>query len=201
MAEATTSKKPEVSLSQGGKASASSLSVTSPPRIEQGAPLKWKLAAVLLISGISFGSSWSSGITGAMKSTIKKQLKINNTQYALLEASEDFMMVTLIMLTGAVTDRLGGAGTILYGNAIYSVGSILVAAAAQVRSFRFMIAGRVILALGDIATQVAQYKVFSSWFPPNNGFASTLGLELALKKIGAFVGQSSANIIAKVRNL
>lgn len=60
-----------------------------------------------------------------------------------------------------------------------------------------MIGGRVILALGDIATQVAQYKVFSSWFSPNNGFASTLGIELGIKKIGGFVGKSSANIIAK----
>jgi len=61
-----------------------------------------------------------------------------------------------------------------------------------------MIGGRVILAFGDIATQIAQYKIFSSWFPPSNGFASTLGLELAIGKIGGFVGKSTANIIAKV---
>lgn len=61
-----------------------------------------------------------------------------------------------------------------------------------------MVGGRVILALGDIATKVAQYKIFSSWFPPNNGFASTLALELGIGKIGGFVGKSSANIIAKV---
>lgn len=35
-------------------------------------PLLAKLVAVLLISCISFGSHWSSGVTGAMKSTIKK---------------------------------------------------------------------------------------------------------------------------------
>lgn len=43
----------------------------------------------------------------------------------------------------------------------------------------------------------AQYKIFSSWFPPSNGFASTVGLELGIGKIGAFVGKSTANIIAK----
>jgi MFS family permease len=72
---------------------------------------------------------------------------------------------------------------IIYGNIVYTIGSILVAAATTVRSFNFMIGGRVILALGDIATQVAQYKMFSSWFPPSNGFASTLGLELAMRKV------------------
>src|SRR4051794_22588592 len=87
---------------------------------------------------------------------------------------------------------------IVYGNIVYTIGSILVAAATTVRSFNFMIGGRIVLALGDIATQIAQYKMFSSWFPPSNGFASTLGFELAIGKIGGFVGKSTANIIAKV---
>ncbi|KAL4938475.1 major facilitator superfamily domain-containing protein [Aspergillus oleicola] len=160
-------------------------------------PLIAKLFAVFLISCISFGSHWSSGVTGAMKSTIKKQMHVSNTQFSLLEASEDFMATVLLLVSGVVTDRLGGAEMIVYGNVVYTIGSILVAAATTVRSFNFMIGGRVVLALGDIATQVAQYKMFSSWFPPSNGFASTLGFELAIGKIGGFVGKSTANVIAK----
>ncbi|KAI2720727.1 hypothetical protein CBS147332_3967 [Penicillium roqueforti] len=160
-------------------------------------PLAAKLCAVALISCISFGSHWSSGVTGAMKSTIKKQMNIDNVQFSLLEASENFMATVLLLISGVVTDRVGGAEMIVYGNIVYTIGSILVAAAATVRSFNFMIGGRVILALGDIATQIAQYKMFSSWFPPSNGFASTLGFELAVGKIGGFIGTSTANIIAK----
>ncbi|KAI1453771.1 major facilitator superfamily transporter [Annulohypoxylon moriforme] len=156
----------------------------------------WKVTAVVLVTLIRFGGSWSSGITGAMKSTLKKQLHINNTQYALLEASEDFIVTVLILFSGLLTDRLGGAGALFYGNIVYSIGSILVAAAAQVRSFKFMIGGRVILAIGDISTQIAQYQVFSSWFAPNNGFGSTLGLELMVQKLGALAGTGSANVIA-----
>ncbi|KAF4912395.1 hypothetical protein CGCVW01_v011155 [Colletotrichum viniferum] len=129
-------------------------------------PWTWKFASIALVTAIGFGSQWSSGISGAMKSTIKKELGISNTH-------------------GIVTDRIGGAGAMLYGNFIYSAGSILVAAAAQTRSYKFMVAGRVVRALGDIATQVAQYKVFSSWFAPSNGFASTLGFELGIGKIVA----------------
>jgi MFS family permease len=133
-------------------------------------------------------------------------MHVSNTQFSLLEASEDFMATVLLLISGIVTDRVGGAGTchshllitsnpnfyvpkemIVYGNIVYTVGSILVAAATTVRSFNFMIGGRVILALGDIATQVAQYKMFSSWFPPSNGFASTLGFELAIGKVLAII--------------
>lgn len=54
-------------------------------------PLSWKLASVVLISLIGFGSNWSAGITGAMKSTLTKKLHINNTQFSLLEASEGLL--------------------------------------------------------------------------------------------------------------
>ncbi|KAK2054665.1 major facilitator superfamily transporter [Colletotrichum caudatum] len=191
--ESHAAKQPEELVNELAELSNSSSAEETKPN----PPLHWKLIAVVLISCISFGSSWSSGITGALKSTLKKEMHINNKQFSLLEASEDFMVTVLILFSGIVTDRVGGAGAMLYGNIVYSIGSIIVAAAAQVRSFKLMIGGRVIIALGDIATQVAQYKVFSSWFSPNNGFASTLGLELGIKKIGGFVGKSSANIIAK----
>ncbi|KAH7160966.1 hypothetical protein EDB81DRAFT_866586 [Dactylonectria macrodidyma] len=119
--------------------------------------------------------------------------------FSLLEATEDFMVTALMLLSGIITDRIGSAAARRHvvRQCICSVGSILVAGAAQTRSYRFMIAGRVILARGDIATQVAQYKVFSSWFAPGNSFASTMGFELGIGKIGAFAGKSSANIIAK----
>lgn len=35
-------------------------------------PLRLKIIAVLLVSAIGFGAHWSSGVTGAMKSTLKK---------------------------------------------------------------------------------------------------------------------------------
>jgi hypothetical protein len=73
-------------------------------------PWTWKIASVVLVSCINFGSSWSGGILSAMKTNIKTQLKINNTQYALLSGSEDFVKTCLMLFTGLVTDRLGGAG-------------------------------------------------------------------------------------------
>jgi fucose permease len=85
----------------------------------------------------------------------------------------------------------------LWGNAIFSVGAILIAAATTVRSYKFMIVGVIVQALGDIATQVAQYKVFSSWFAPSHGFASTLGLELGIGKIGSFVGKATAKATSR----
>ncbi|KAL4890312.1 major facilitator superfamily domain-containing protein [Aspergillus ambiguus] len=87
----------------------------------------------------------------------------------------------------------------VYGKLLYTVGSILIAAAATVRSFNFMIVGRIIAALGHISTEIAGFKMFSSWFPPSQGFASTLGFEGAASALGGFVGKATANVIAESR--
>ncbi|GKU06685.1 mfs transporter protein [Fusarium langsethiae] len=160
-------------------------------------PLSMKILSVVIVSMIGFGGHWSSGVTGALKSTLKKELHISNTQYAVLDTSENFIKTALILVSGVLTDRYGGASTMLWGNAVFSLGAILVAAATTVRSYKFMIGGAVIQALGDVVTQVAQYKIFSSWFPPSSGFASTLAFELGIGKIGSFVGKATANVIAE----
>lgn len=54
-----------------GSSSTEQKSGGSPP------PLKVKIIAILMVSAISFGSQWSSGVTGAMKSTIKKVARIS----------------------------------------------------------------------------------------------------------------------------
>jgi hypothetical protein len=39
-------------------------------------PLRMKLFSILLVTAVGFGSHWSSGVTGAMKSTLKKVSRI-----------------------------------------------------------------------------------------------------------------------------
>lgn len=178
-------------------------------------PMKWKLGSVLLICLISFGASWSARLTSSLKSTIKKELSINNTQFALLEASEEFLVTALIMFSGIVTDRIGGAGELhpialglpstnslkgamLYGNLIMTAGAFVIAGAATARSYPLMIFGKVTAALGDIATQIAYYRVFSAWFAPGGGFGTTIGLQIGIARIGGFVGSATANVFSKV---
>lgn len=78
---------------------------------------------------------------------------------------------------------ISSTAVIVIGKLVYTLGSILVASAATIRSYDFMVAGRIVMAMGDITTQVAQYKMFSSWFAPSNGFAATLGFEGASGKV------------------
>lgn len=89
------------------------LAANDPGQSQRDVPLSWKLISIVLVTAIGFGSQWSSGITAAMKTTLKKELHINNTQFSLLEASEDFMITALMLVSGVVTDRIGGAGVLI----------------------------------------------------------------------------------------
>lgn len=40
-----------------------------------------------------------------------QELNISNTQYSVMTSSKDFMVTALILVTGSVTDRMGGAST------------------------------------------------------------------------------------------
>ena len=40
-------------------------------------------------------------------------MHIDNVQFSLLEASEDFMATLLLLISGVITDRIGGARMLL----------------------------------------------------------------------------------------
>jgi len=48
-------------------------------------PMRLKLVSILLVTAIGFGSRWSSGVTGAMKSTLKKV-----SRHVVSKAPENF---------------------------------------------------------------------------------------------------------------
>ena len=46
-----------------------------------------------------------------------QKMHIDNTEFSLLEASENFMATVLLLASGVITDRLGGAGMYSWGKA------------------------------------------------------------------------------------
>jgi hypothetical protein len=54
-------------------------------------PLKMKLLSILLVTAVGFGSHWSSGVTGAMKSTLKK---VFHTQHSSHMDSKHRFLIT-----------------------------------------------------------------------------------------------------------
>lgn len=51
-------------------------------------------------------------------------MNISNTQFSLLEASEDFMATLLMLVSGIITDRVGGAGKLHLLKGFHTAGSL-----------------------------------------------------------------------------
>ncbi|EOD43208.1 putative mfs transporter protein [Neofusicoccum parvum UCRNP2] len=169
----------------------------SPGTTPSSPPLRLKVISTLLVCLMGFGTYYNQGVLGAVKTPLKKALDINNTQFSLIASTQDLLITLLIVFGGLITDRIGGAGGVIVGSAVGVTGSIIVASAVQVRSYKLMVFGSGVLALGNIFNATARYRLFSSWFPPSHGFALTLSLELAAAKIGLLVSKATANVIAE----
>lgn len=87
----------------------------------------------------------------------------------------------------------------VFGKALYTLGTILVAAAVTIRSYPFMVVGRIVAAFGDITTEIAEYKMFSSWFAPSQGFALLVALRHASAKVPPLTFFTRISIIEKYR--
>lgn len=48
--------------------------------------------------------------------SFSQQMHIDNVQFSLLEASENFMATVLLLASGIITDRVGGAGRLINNN-------------------------------------------------------------------------------------
>lgn len=59
-------------VNDGGSSGGDAASVRTAGGRSTHVPLRMKIISVLLVTAIGFGSHWSSGVTGAMKSTLKK---------------------------------------------------------------------------------------------------------------------------------
>ncbi|KAF4303508.1 putative mfs transporter protein [Botryosphaeria dothidea] len=160
-------------------------------------PLRLKVISTLLVCLMGFGTYYNHGVLGAVKTPLKKAMHIDNTQFSLILCTQDLAIALLMPFSGLVTDYIGGAATLVIASTVGVIGSIIVSSAVQTRTYGLMLLGAGTLALGNSANSTARYRLFSAWFPPNHGFALTLGLELAAAKLGMLVSKALANVIAE----
>ncbi|KIJ37181.1 hypothetical protein M422DRAFT_76133 [Sphaerobolus stellatus SS14] len=171
-------------------------------------PIGWKLAILVLTCLCSFGNHWSNGLIVALKTTIEKQMHINNSQFATLVAVTNLANMFLCLALGFSIDKWGGASLSMILAGFHLAGATIMAGAASngLNSFPLLIVGKVIAAIGDGSLDNAQHRIFSTYFAPGRGFAFSIGVHChfllssmvwAIANLGQFVGQSTANVITR----
>ncbi|KIM61697.1 hypothetical protein SCLCIDRAFT_865222 [Scleroderma citrinum Foug A] len=162
-------------------------------------PLKYKIVMFSFTCSCAVGNYWSSGIIAALKTTIEKQLGINDSQFATLVTVMALINTILSLFVGCLIDKFGGPLLLVILVSFCCTGSIVQAATAteKINSYSLLMAGRVIAALGQGSLDIAQHKIFATYFAPGKGFAVSMGMMGSIAILFHFVGQSTANVIAK----
>ncbi|KAM5537436.1 hypothetical protein V8D89_008955 [Ganoderma adspersum] len=162
-------------------------------------PYGWQLAVIILTCLCTFGNHWSNGLIVSLKTTIIKETKINNSQFATLVAVTNLVNTFLCIGLGFYIDKLGGALMSIILAFFHLSGAVIMSGAAtnNLNSYPLLILGKVIAAIGDGSLDNAQHRIFSTYFAPGRGFAFSIGMIWSVANLAQFTGQSTANIITQ----
>ncbi|KAL5520380.1 hypothetical protein ACEPAG_9604 [Sanghuangporus baumii] len=181
-------------------------------------PIGWRILILVLTCLCSFGNHWSNvrlyllrhyscthstssvmqGLIVALKTTIIKETKINNSQFATLVAVTNLVNTFLCVAIGFSIDKWGGPLLSAILASFHLAGSVVMAGAAtnNLNSYPLLIVGKVLAAIGDGSLDNAQHRIFSTYFARGGGFAFSIGAIWGIANLAQFTGQSTANVIA-----
>ncbi|KAJ7653771.1 MFS general substrate transporter [Mycena rosella] len=162
-------------------------------------PLGWKLTIIILTCLCTFGNHWSNGLIVAQKTTIIKTLDINNSEFATLVAVTNLVNTFLCVALGFGIDKWGGPLLSVYLTIFHLAGSAIEAGSVtgSLRSYPVLILGKVVAAVGDGSLDNAQHRIFSTYFAPGKGFASSIGIIWSIANLAQYTGQTTANVITQ----
>ncbi|KAI0339110.1 MFS general substrate transporter [Trametopsis cervina] len=161
-------------------------------------PYGWQLTMIILTCLCTFGNHWSNGLIVAMKTTIIKETKINNSQFATLVAVTNLVNTFLCIGIGFTIDKWGGPKLSVILASFHLSGAMVMSGAAtnNLNSYPLLIVGKVLAAIGDGSLDNAQHRIFSTYFAPGKGFAFSIGAIWGIANLAQFTGSTTANIIA-----
>ncbi|GAA6061515.1 hypothetical protein JCM10212_004505 [Sporobolomyces blumeae] len=173
---------------------ASSEGTENAPSIPQH-PWRIKAPAILLTLFLTLGSNYASSSLSPLKSTIKKELKISNAQFADINTADHLINTILPILTGIAIDYFGPLVGAVYASTIILVGTILSAAGASTSSYPLVLIGHIVLGFGSTTIETAQSKIYSYYSIGIMGFV--YGLDIAIGRVYNLLGKLTAVPIAE----
>ncbi|PVU96867.1 hypothetical protein BB559_002238 [Furculomyces boomerangus] len=136
---------------------------------------------------LSFGSHFSGTSLGSLKNILKKELKISNTQYGILQASNELLNTFMPLVSGIVFDIYGSVwGSLVVSTAIF-LGTLIVAISASISSFPLMVVGRLIYGAGSGAIVGIQESILAQWFSEGS-LSTVIGVQLSTSRLSTYIG-------------
>lgn len=156
----------------------------------------YQLSMAVVFFSFVVGSHYSAHTLGALKSTIKKELDITNTQYGALQSTVSAVNTLLPILGGLFIDAFGTTSGSMAATALIMVGNLIISLSTHSRSFHTMVCGRILYGLGSGTITVVQETILGSWFR-GKGLAITIAIQITTSRVASFLSMGTAIPVAK----
>jgi MFS family permease len=147
----------------------------------------WRWSVLLAVSLAMFGNYYACDALGMVADLVKQAYRISDAQYGLLAGGYSIAAVVVLLIGGAIIDRIGSKRAVLYFGAVASAAAILIAVAP---SYPLLLAGRFLLGIGCEPLGVAVSTCLVRWFKARE-LAFAFGLNLTLSRLGSVAADRS----------
>ncbi|KAJ1980572.1 hypothetical protein H4R35_001065, partial [Dimargaris xerosporica] len=155
---------------------------------------EWMYKVIALFSTLmlSAGSHFVSNSLSSLKSTLKSELSITNTQYGVLSGTISLVNTVLPFVSGVIMDKFGAGWGAFFSCSMIVLGNMITIIGTYTESFAALVAGRVIFGFGSSTIVTAQETILSHWFR-GKGLALSIGVQIMVSKLFGWL--ASATIV------
>ncbi|CAO1620802.1 unnamed protein product [Parajaminaea phylloscopi] len=159
--------------------------------------LAHRLCVVLVVTICAAGATWSDAILGPLKSTLVKELHINNAQFGAMTAGVQLVNTVLPIVSGLWMDRYGGSPAAVASTLLVFIGSIVEAAAVSRRSYSILVGGQIVRGLGLLTVNTACAKIIITYTRKTGWMAFSIAMNFALESAITIAAKTTAVRIMK----
>ncbi|ORE08743.1 MFS general substrate transporter [Rhizopus microsporus var. microsporus] len=156
----------------------------------------WKMKTLVLLCLFSLpvGCHYLEATVGTLKTTLKQEMQINNTQFSILLSSVTLVNTVLPLVAGSLIDdahSIGSVRSTFIVSIIILLGSILVSIGATISSYSCMMTGQIIYGLGGGMIVTMQEGLISRWFRDKE-VTVIIGVMLSIARLTKWVAKMVA---------
>lgn len=122
-------------------------------------PWIFKWIAFSCVVCFPMGSTWTESSLGPLKNTLRNELRINNTQFGIINSADSFVNSIFPIIGGMILDWWGPNPVTLTCTGIITIGSFISAVGVQLSLWRVLVGGHILMGFGVALLDSAQQKV------------------------------------------
>nr|AOR51678.1 MFS general substrate transporter [Phaffia rhodozyma] len=160
-------------------------------------PWRYKGPALACILLLTLGSNFAGSALSPLKSTLIKELKINNAQYGVISSASSLINAVLPIFSGIAIDYYGSSWGSMVSSIFIFIGAILGGVGASTKSYGLIVGGQIIMGFGSTTIETAQSKLYTHWFRGTakgsvGVLALVYGLDIGIGRVYNVVGKATA---------